>query len=95
MKKPLAIDPDALKRLGALPKSDRAACLQSLCDLCECFGRPHIHGGVSIRKLGRNLFECRGNWDLRFIFLDRPDTLYARFLGNHDEVQALLRTGKL
>ncbi len=95
MKKPLAIDPDVFKRLGGLSKSDRADCLQALCDLCETFGRPHVHSGVSIRKLGRNVFECRGNLDLRFIFQDRPDSLYVRFLGNHDEVQVLLRSGRL
>lgn len=94
MKKPLAIDPDVIQRLGALPQNERAECLQALFDLCESFGRPHVHSGVSIRKLGRNVFECRGNLDLRFIFLDRTDSLYVRFLGNHDEVQTLLRRGK-
>ena len=95
MKKPLALDPDVLKHLSGLSKRDRADCLQALCDLCETFGRPHVHSGVSIRKLGRNVFECRGNLDLRFIFQDRPDSLYVRFLGNHDEVRVLLRQGVL
>jgi hypothetical protein len=95
LKKPLAIDPDVLKRLGRLSKSERAECLQALCDLCETFGRPHVHSGVSIRKLGRNVFECRGNLDLRFIFQDRADSLYVRFLGDHDEVQTLLPSSKL
>ena len=93
MKKPLAIDPEVLKRLGKLSKGERAECLQALCDLCETFGRPHVHSGVSIRKLGRSVFECRGNLDLRFVFRDRPDSLYVRFLGNHDEIQSLLRSG--
>ena len=94
MKKPLAIDPEVLRRLGGLPKSERGECLQALCDLCENFGRPHVHSGVGIRKLGRNLFECRGNLDLRFVFQDRPGSLYVRLLGNHNEVQALLRNIK-
>lgn len=94
MKKPLAIDPDVLRRLSGLSKSDRVECLQALCDLCASFGRPHVHSGLSIRKLGCHVFECRGNLDLRFIFQDRPDSLYVRFLGNHDELQALLRTGR-
>lgn len=94
MKKPLAIDPEVLKRLAGLPKSERADCLQALCDLGEAFGRPHVHSGLGIRKLGRNLFECRGNLGLRFIFQDRPDSLYVRFLGNHHEVQAFLRSEK-
>ena len=83
-----------LKRLAALPKNQRAECLEALCNLCEAFGSPHIHSGLSIRKLARNLFECRGNLDLRFIFQDRSDCLYVSFLGNHDEVRALLRNKK-
>ena len=47
-----------------------------------------------VRKLTRNVFECRGNLDLRFIFQDRSDCLYVSFLGNHDEVRALLRNKK-
>ena len=94
MKKPLALDPEVMKRLGSLPKSERAECLQALCDLCETFGRPHVHGGVGIRKLGGHLFECRGNLALRFIFLDRPDSLYVRLLGDHAEVQQFLRSGR-
>ena len=93
MKKPLAIDPEGRKRLGKLSKGERAEGLQALCDLCETFGHPHVHSGVSIRKLGRSVFECRGNLDLRFVFRDRPDSLYVRFLGNHDEIQSLLRSG--
>lgn len=93
MKKPLAIDPAVLRRLGDLSKSERVECLQALCDLCAAFGCPHVHSGLGIRKLGRNLFECRGNSDLRFVLLDRADSRYARFLGSHDEIRALLRTG--
>jgi hypothetical protein len=94
LKKPLAIDPDVLRRLRRLPKHERAECLQALCDLGDAFGCPHSHSGVGIRKLGRNLFECRGNRALRFIFQDRLDCLYVSFLGNHDEIQARLRGGE-
>jgi hypothetical protein len=31
---------------------------------------------------------------LRFLFQDRPSDLYVSFLGNHDEMSALLRSGK-
>ena len=37
--------------------------------------------------------ECRGNIDMRFLFQNRSDCLYISFLGNHDEVKALLRSG--
>jgi len=65
-----------------------------LCELTESFGRPHVHSGLGIRKLGEKLFECRADLALRFIFQDRPSDLFVSFLGNHDEIRALLKSGK-
>ena len=94
MTKPLSIDSDVLGRLRELPKSDRAECLLALCELTESFGRPHAHSGLGIRKLGNKLFECRAGLALRFTFQDRPTDLFVSFLGNHDDIKALLRSGK-
>jgi hypothetical protein len=80
--------------LRELPKHERAECLLSLCELTETFGRPHAHSGLAIRKLGDKLFECRGSLALRFLFQDRPADLFVSFLGNHDEIKALLKRGK-
>jgi hypothetical protein len=90
----LSIDPAVLRRLRELPKAERAECLLALCQLTEGFGRPHAHSGLGIRKLGKKLFECRGSLALRFIFQDRPVDLFVTFLGNHEEVRALLKGGK-
>ena len=94
MAKLFSIDPAVLRRLRELPKNERVECLLALCDLAEYFGQPHIHSGLGIRKLGTKLFECRGNRDLRFIFQDRSADLYVAFLGDHDEIRALLKRGK-
>jgi len=83
-----------LGRLRELPKNERAECLLALCELTESFGRPHAHSGLGIRKLGNKLFECRAGLALRFIFQDRPTDLFVSFLGNHDEIKTLLRSGK-
>ena len=93
MSKLLSIDPAVVRRLRSLPKNERVECLLALCDLVESFGQPHVHIGLGIRKLGVKLFECRGNGSSRFIFQDRPADLYVSFLGDHDEIQALLRRG--
>ena len=93
MAKPLSIDSGVLRRLRGLPKSERAECLLVLCELAERFGRPHAHSGLGIRKLGNKLFECRAGLALRFIFQDRPADLFVSFLGDHDEIKALLRSG--
>jgi hypothetical protein len=89
----LSIDPAVIRRLRELPKNERVECLLALCDLVEGYGQPHVHSGLGIRKLGTKLFECRGNRDLRFVFLDRGAELFVSFLGNHDEIRALLRRG--
>jgi len=92
--KPLSIDSGVLRRLGELPKSERAECLLASCKLAERFGRPHAHSGLGIRKLGNKLFECRAGLALRFVFQDRPTDLFVSFLGDHGEVKSLLRRGK-
>ena len=94
MAKALTIDPAVIRRLRELPKTEKAECLMALCDLTEVFGQPHIHSGLAIRKLGNKLFECRGSVALRFIFQDRAADLFVSFLGNHDEIKALLKSGK-
>jgi len=92
--KALTVDPAVLRRLRESPKPEKIECLLALCELIEGFGRPHIHSGLGIRKLGNRLFECRAGLALRFVFLDRPDDLFVSFLGNHDEIKALLRSRK-
>ena len=94
MAKALAIGPAVLRRLRELPRTEKVECLLALCELTDIFGQPHIHSGLGIRKLGSKLFECRAGLVLRFIFLDRPTDLFVAFLGNHDEIKALLKSGK-
>ncbi len=77
-----------------LPKSERVECLLALCELVESFGQPHAHSGLGIRELGNKLFECRASIALRFIFQDRTTDLFVSFLGNHNEIKALLKSGK-
>jgi hypothetical protein len=94
LKKPTLIDAGVFERLGDLPRSERADCLLALCELQDSFGRPHIHNGLSIRKLRGKTFECRANLRLRYLFQDRSDCLYVFDLATHDEVQRRLRSGK-
>ena len=94
MARALTIDPAVIRRLRELPKNEKLECLLALSDLCGVLGNPHTHSGLGVRKLGNKLFECRGSLALRFVFQDRATDLYVSFLGDHDEVKALLRTGQ-
>jgi hypothetical protein len=93
--KPTLIDAGVFERLGRLTRSERAECLLALHDLREAFGRPHQHTGLSIRKLRAKTFECRANIKLRYLFENRPECLYVFALADHDEVQRMLRSGRL
>ena len=55
------------------------------------FGNPHAHAGISIRKLGNRIYECRTGLSWRLIFLAQKGVLTFDFAGDHDQVQNFLR----
>lgn len=57
----------------------------------DCFGRPHVHSGISIRRLRKNVFECRAGLKLRLLFREKAGALEFFLVGDHDEVKAWLR----
>ena len=57
----------------------------------EGFGNPHAHTGLSIRKLGKCLYECRTSLAWRLVFMADKGVLTFDFAGDHDEVQNYLR----
>ena len=57
----------------------------------EGFGNPHAHSGLSIRKLGKNLYECRTGLSWRLVFFAEKGVLTFDFAGDHDEVGSYLR----
>lgn len=57
----------------------------------EGFGNPHAHSGLSIRKLGKNLYECRTGLSWRLVFFAEKGILTFDFAGDHDEVGSYLR----
>ena len=65
--------------------------IAALLRLKEGFGNPHAHTGLSLRKLGKCLYECRTGLAWRLIFEARKGELTFDFAGDHAEVQAYLR----
>ncbi len=59
--------------------------------LVEGFGKPHVHSGLAIRKLGKHLYECRTGLAWRLVFEAHKGVLTFDFAGDHDEVQGYLR----
>ena len=57
----------------------------------DCFGRPHVHSGISIRRLRKNVFECRAGLKLRLLFRENAGALEFFLVGDHEEVRAWLR----
>jgi hypothetical protein len=92
LNKPLVIKPELLQQLVRLPVIQRKAAWEALSLIPEAFGHPHAHSGLGIRKLRPHLFECRAGLALRLLFKDRETGVEVFWIGNHDEVQAFLRS---
>lgn len=56
-----------------------------------CFGHPHAHSGISIRRLRKNIFECRAGLKVRLLFRQNAGALEFFFAGNHDEVRRVIQ----
>lgn len=65
--------------------------LETLRKVQAAFGRPHVHSGLSIRKIAPDVFECRTDLKLRLVFLAEKGILTFDFAGDHGEVQNYLR----
>ena len=57
----------------------------------DSFGRPHVHSGISIRRLRKNVYECRAGLKLRLLFRENEGALEFFLVGDHEEVRAWLR----
>jgi mRNA-degrading endonuclease RelE of RelBE toxin-antitoxin system len=78
----------ALKRLS---DADVTRVEEALRVLADCFGRPHLHAGISIRRLRKNIFECRAGLKVRILFRANAQSLDIFFVGNHDDARRLIR----
>ena len=77
--------------LKDLSDADLARVESALQVIPDCFGHPHIHSGISIRRLRKNVFECRAGLKLRLLFRESTGTLEFFFVGSHDEVRRIIQ----
>ena len=92
MAKPtVLLSPRFLAALKRLSDTDVIRVEEALRVLPDCFGQPHLHAGISIRRLRKNVFECRAALKLRLLFRAKEQALEIFFVGNHDDVRRLIR----
>jgi len=60
--------------------------------LRDGFGFPHLHSGLGIRRLRKDLFECRAGLHWRIVFLAEKGRLTAYDVMTHDQVKTWLRS---
>ncbi len=77
----------ALKKLSA---ADFTRVEDALRVIPDCFGHPHGHSGISIRRLRKNIFECRAGLRLRLLFRQNAGALEFFFVGGHDDVRRVI-----
>ena len=78
----------ALKHLSDADFARVEIALQAIPD---CFGHPHAHSGISIRRLRKNIFECRAGLKVRLLFRQNGEALEFFFVGSHDDVRRVIQ----
>jgi mRNA-degrading endonuclease RelE of RelBE toxin-antitoxin system len=87
----LDLHPRFRKRLAKLSNAERQQITAALHALTDGFGHPHLHSGLGIQRLRKDLFECRSGLHWRIVFFAEKGMLTAYDLMTHDELKAWLR----
>ena len=77
--------------LESLSEADFARVESAFQAIPDCFGQPHTHSGISIRRLRKNVFECRAGSKVRLLFRHNAGAFEFFFAGNHDEVRRIIQ----
>lgn len=85
-----------MEQIRSKTKAERREIGEAMNLVLTGWGQPHIHSGISIRRLTKTIYECRVGLDdrLAFVFIATPPELEFFFLGSHDEIQKLIRANR-
>lgn len=86
------LHPRLRRRVSKLSVADREQIAESLRALADGFGTPHLHSGLGVRRLRKDLFECRAGLRWRIVFFAERGLLTAYDVMTHDEIKAWLRS---
>ena len=78
----------SLKKYSATEINDIKAAVVQLPDI---FGKPHIHAGLGIRKIGKQILELRSGLKVRVLFVRDSRDFVLLFAGDHDQVARWLK----
>ena len=83
-----------LENIRSRPKHERQEIGEAINRVLGAWGQPHAHAGIGIRRLTQSIFECRVGLKnrLTFVLVVTPPELVFFFLGNHDEIQKMIRS---
>lgn len=87
----IELHPRFVRRSGQLSRAERTQVAQCLTSLQEGFGLPHLHSGLGIRRLRKDLFECRAGLHWRIIFFAEKGVLTAYDIMTYGQLKAWLR----
>jgi mRNA-degrading endonuclease RelE of RelBE toxin-antitoxin system len=85
------LHPRFRKTVRKLSAGERRQVADALTSLRDGFGLPHLHSGLAVRRLGKDLFECRAGLHWRIIFFAEENQLTAYDVMTHDQVKDWLR----
>ena len=78
------LHPRLRKHVEKLSATERGQVAAALRALAGGFGNPHHHLGLGIRRLRKDLFECRAGLQWRIVFFAEKGILTAYDVMTHD-----------
>jgi hypothetical protein len=88
---PVIVHPRVSKKLREIGGDALAEAEKRLTQLSNEFGKPHVHSGLGIRKLGRKSYEVRVWLQWRIVMVHHEGRLLADDILNHDGVRLWLK----
>ncbi len=88
------ITDDFLNELRLRTKAERKVIGEAMNAVLTGWGKPHVHSGIGIRRLTKTIYECRVGLHerLAFVFIATPSEIVFFFIGNHNDIQKLIRS---
>ena len=82
--------PAFARAFKTLTAEDQQNVREAQARLSEVFGRPHLHAGLGIRRVG-DYFEFRAGLKLRVLFVLESSDVVLVTVGDHDEIRRFVR----